>query len=387
MILYFLTFILIVFILLKFISKKEDKKYPLPRVIKKALVVGQGGTKLSITNKTGKLYVITGGSGFLGSHLIEALIHRGEKVRIFDRVNCPLFENDNRVEFIQGDITNFEETEKAIKGAHVVFHIAAIIDYWRRLPHEKRIFEQINVLGSQNVLDSCLKHKIEKLIFMSSALVIINLNEPLRNGDEQFPYATIPVNHYATTKIAAEKLILSANAKNGLATAALRAHGLFGPRDQLIIESFYRNNVVDLPDKTHIHDWVYVENVVHALLLTEKYLHCQSENAGQALFISNNEPIVYMDFWNRILNKFNRKNYGINSIDVIGWPLAKFVEWFASVAPGKFEGTALLKLRPPLLYLVRNDYYFSTQKAKRLIGYEPLYSLQEAIDKCYWYYS
>jgi nucleoside-diphosphate-sugar epimerase len=172
--------------------------------------------------------LVTGGSGFTGSHLARALKERGDEVIILDiDKECPI----DDVDFRCVDITNEEGVLAACQGVDVIFHVASFVQ-------TKQINEEatwsVNLGGTENLLRAAQHHKIPRFIYVSSAGVVYE-GKDIENGDESLPYASISISPYIDSKIAAEKAVLAANGQQGGATVALRPHIIFGPDDRRFI--------------------------------------------------------------------------------------------------------------------------------------------------------
>src|SRR5262249_51616799 len=146
---------------------------------------------------------------------------------------------------------------------------------------------------------------VEQLLFTSSATVVVNHDvgeRPCVRVDERAPYAAPPyLCHYIATKIRAEERVLAASGRSGpggrtLLTAAVRPGGLFGPRDVHVSYNVSRN-VPGVGGHGNVIDYIYVENVVHALFCLEAHLAPRSPVAGSAYFVTQEEEMPgYYDF-------------------------------------------------------------------------------------------
>ncbi|KAF9527541.1 C-3 sterol dehydrogenase [Crepidotus variabilis] len=215
-------------------------------------------------DKKRDVYLVIGGNGFLGRHIVQQLQERGDIVSAFDIV-----ERYNDVTFYAGDITDQNSVASALRksGATCVIHTAS------PLPGSKdvTIFHRVNVKGTEAVIAACVECSIRKLVFTSSAGVIFN-GEDIINADERQPFPEVPMDAYNETKSQAETLVLEANGKGGLLTVALRPAGIFGPLDRQAISSFAKvfldgKTHFQIGDNTNLFDWTYVGNVAHAHLL------------------------------------------------------------------------------------------------------------------------
>lgn len=176
--------------------------------------------------------LITGGNGFIGKNLTNELLKKNYKVRVFDNKR----ENKlpKQVEFIQGDLRNKEEVNKATKDIDYVFHKAAVaINRSLEFPEESL---DINLKGSFNVFESCLKNKVKKVIFSSSASVYGNPEKlPVKEDDK-----TNPVTPYCVSKLASEYL-LKFFSERGLNYVILRYFNVYGKGQN--IDAFYTSVV------------------------------------------------------------------------------------------------------------------------------------------------
>ena len=155
------------------------------------------------------LNVVTGGAGFIGTHLVQDLVSQGERVRVLDIV--PPREISSEVDFIQGSVTDPETVAKAFRGADAVFHLAANAHLWAP---DKTEFQTFNVGGTRCILDAAVRAGIKHIVHVSSLTVLVGRNTGLKNP------ATVTENHiltaddmlgaYPLSKFQADKLALAA---------------------------------------------------------------------------------------------------------------------------------------------------------------------------------
>ncbi|KAL7419024.1 erg26, C-3 sterol dehydrogenase [Cryptotrichosporon argae] len=228
---------------------------------------------MSTSPATHESFLVVGGCGFLGRHIVEQLVGRGEtKVAVFDLVQRHF---DSNITFFTGDISKLEDVTNAIEksGATIVIHTASPTHGLGAA-----IYERVNVTGTEHVITACRALRVPKLVYTSSAGVIYSGLENLVNADERLPYPPTPLDAYNDTKARAERLALDANdpaAKHGPApflTCALRPAGIFGPGDRQMISGFYdvvKNGQTkwQIGNNENLFDWTYVGNVAHAHLL------------------------------------------------------------------------------------------------------------------------
>ncbi|KAI5450981.1 erg26, C-3 sterol dehydrogenase [Naganishia albida] len=219
-------------------------------------------------------YLVVGGCGFLGRHIVEQLLARGENsVSVFDLVQRHF---DESVTFYTGDITFPDDIDNAIQKskATVVIHTASPIH-----GQAATLYEAVNVRGTSNVIASCISNGVRKLVYTSSAGVVYNGSEDLVDVDERMDIPQAALDAYNKTKADAERLVINANGQplEGekeavLQTCALRPAGIFGPYDRQQLAGF-KSVIVNgqtkfqIGNNDNLFDWTYVGNVAHAHLL------------------------------------------------------------------------------------------------------------------------
>ena len=173
--------------------------------------------------------LVTGGAGFIGSHLVKKLVREGETVTVLDNLSTGRIENldplstEDRLRFFDGDIRDRENVKRCVKDADRVVHLAAIasVPYSIRKPVETH---EVNVEGTLNVLQACREHGIEKLVYASSCAVYGEPKFIPVTEEHQFS-ATSP---YAESKIASEAYCQIFREKHHLQTVCLRAFNVYG---------------------------------------------------------------------------------------------------------------------------------------------------------------
>jgi 3beta-hydroxy-delta5-steroid dehydrogenase/steroid delta-isomerase len=246
--------------------------------------------------------LVTGDAGYVGSHLVKALLQRGHKVRALVRSTPLTLEHEN-LECFSGDIQNADQMIQACDGIHTVFHTAAMIATLGGSAASRQYREQayaVNVTGTRNIIDACQQQGTSRLIHTSSVDTCFNSEEDL-HMDENTPYATRFNCLYTETKIEAERSILQANGHRGLVTCALRPDGIWGPGGSLmfdsLVEQLYAGKMVArIGGMGGLHDHAHIDNLVHAHLLAADALVPRGPVCGQAYFISDGEPARMFDF-------------------------------------------------------------------------------------------
>lgn len=183
-------------------------------------------------------------------------------------------------------------------------------------------------------------------------------------------------------------MVLKANGENGLLTCCIRPSSLFGPGDRLLVPSLVAaaragKSKFIIGDGNNMYDFTYVENVAHAHICAERALASKgavSEKAsGQAYFITNMEPIKFWEFMSLILEGLGYERPGIKIPAVLMMPIAHLVEFMYKLfAP---YGMKVPQLTPSRIRLLSCNRTFNCSKAKDRLGYTPIVSLQEGIER------
>jgi nucleoside-diphosphate-sugar epimerase len=307
--------------------------------------------------------LVTGGAGFLGSHIAAKLVARGDDVVSLQR--SAVTATSERMTAIAGDIASPEVMTEAAKGCDAVIHVAAKAGVWG----SRESYERPNVLGTENVIAACLHNGVQKLIYTSTPSVV-HTGGDIEGGDESLPYAEHFATHYPETKAVAERAVLRANGL-ALSTTALRPHLIWGPGDPHLCPRVVqrakagRLRLVDGGQKRV--DAVYVDNAADAHINALDRLGPEAACAGRAYFITNDEPLLQRD----LINGFLR---------AAGLPeCTKSVSrGVASAAGGVLE--SLYKLvgatsEPPMTRFVAEQlataHWYCIDAARRDLGYSP----------------
>jgi len=259
--------------------------------------------------------LVTGGAGFIGSHLAEYLLKKGFKVRILDNFSSGKKENIlgfiNRAELITADIRDKDACLKATKGIDYVFHQAALRSVPKSLqePHQ---YNAVNIDGTLNMLEASLKNKVKCFVFASSSSIYGEAKKfPQRETD--MPRLISP---YALSKLAGEYYCRIFSLNYGLRTVSLRYFNVFGKRQALddeyavVIPKFIDCLLKDVAPPIYgtgyqSRDFTYVENVVRANFLAVQKM--ENYPIGIVFNVANGKNYTVLELV-RILNKILNKN-------------------------------------------------------------------------------
>jgi len=264
-------------------------------------------------------YAVTGGAGFIGSHLVKKLVERGNEVIVIDNLNTGKKQNiekiSKKIDFFEVDIRDFNAIEDILKNVDGVFHEAALASVQDsfRIPDE---FFDVNVNGTENIFKIAKKLGI-KVVYASSSSVYGNpISIPIKENDDKNPF-----NPYAKTKLEDDKLA-EKYAKNGLKVIGLRYFNVFGPRQSKeyagVIKLFLERIQQSLSplingDGLQVRDFVYVDDVVNANILA-----MESDIDSEFFNIGTNSAISVLDLANIIIKFSGLKLKPIHRSDVPG---------------------------------------------------------------------
>ena len=290
----------------------------------------------------GRKVLVTGGAGFVGSHLVDALLARGDRVRILDNLDPQVHGPERRkpvwvpadAEFIQGDMRSADDVRRSLRGIDVVYHLAAAVGVGQSM-YQVADYTAVNTLGTAHLLQALVDERggVEKLVVASSMSIYgegrytrPDGREPLNtlrtadrlrdheweprdvDGTVLTPAATDegkpldPTSIYALTKADQEKMVLMMGAAYGIPSVALRFFNIYGPRQALsnpytgvaaIFSSRLLNGQPPLvfEDGEQKRDFVSVHDIVQALLLSAE----EEAAVGKAFNVGSGRAVTVLE--------------------------------------------------------------------------------------------
>lgn len=314
--------------------------------------------------------LVTGGTGFLGRHLVDALLTRGHCVRVLGRSPeaCRQL-TEAGVEVHQADIRDAAAVARACEGREAVFHVAALSAAWGKRPD----FFSINVAGTRHVLAGCQTHRVGRLIYVSSPSVVFR-GKDVHEAAESCAYPRRYLAVYSQSKKLAEIDVNEAGHR-GLATVILRPKAIFGPGDTSLLPKLLgaarQGRLPQVGAGDNRVDLTYVENVVHALLLALT----APQAVGRTYTITNGEHVPLWPLIRSILKRLD-----------IADGLRPLPYWVVYTLAAAMELKATLLGREPLLTryttaILGRTQTYDISAARHDLGYAPLVPVAEGVER------
>ncbi|GAO15929.1 uncharacterized protein UV8b_02437 [Ustilaginoidea virens] len=342
--------------------------------------------------------VVIGGNGFLGHHIVNQAVSDWTAAAV-SSVDLRCGANRNAgASYHECDITDKPKLLALLQQLRpdAVIHTASPAASGERKVADE-LFRRVNVDGTTAVVEACQAAGVRALVYTSSASVVSDNEHDLRNADERWPVirGARQKEYYSETKAAAEDVVLRANraSPSSLLTASLRPSGIFGEGDVQTLAGFlkaYRSNKshVQLGDNTNIFDFTYVGNVAHAHLLAAHALLLTAKASvqpldhervdGEAFFITNDAPCYFWDFARAVWRAAGNQA-GTEGVWTLGKGTSKVMGSLSEVAFGIVgKPPTFTRTRAVMSTMTR---YYNITKAKSVLGYEPLWSLQDGVSR------
>ncbi len=310
--------------------------------------------------------LVTGGTGFTGSHLVSRLLKEGSDIRVLARPSSDTaFLKDSGVEIIPGDITDRDSVDRAVKGTNRVFNIAAA---YREAKLPEASYWAVNLEGTKNIIGACIKYGVSRLVHCSTIGVVSSVDDP--PSDESAPYS--PDDVYQQSKCAAEKEVLRSAEQEGLPASIIRPCAIYGPGDLRLLKLFRmiaRKRFYVLGNGKALYHMVYIDDLVSGFILASR----KSDAIGEVFIIGGPRYTDLNELFKIIAGEFKVKPPGIH------FPY-KPIEILSVLMEHAYKP---LKKEPPLykrrVAFFKKDRAFDISKAKRILGYRPVFDLKEGI--------
>jgi len=305
-------------------------------------------------NKLSKV-LVTGGAGFIGSHMVDRLVNDGYNVRIIDDLSTGRIENiqnllsTGRVDFVKGDIRDASIVTKSVDDIDVVVHFAAVTSVPFSIKNPELTFD-VNLLGTLNLIRASAQSDVCRFVFVSSCAVCGDpASLPVREEDQ-----TNPISPYAESKLIAERYCLGFQQRQLLRSVVLRFFNVYGPRQGMNDYSGVITRFIDCVRQKEplsiygnglqTRDFVSVHDIVEAVLAAMK----SSDSEGEVFNIGSGKPTSIHELANTILK--------LSGLDL----------------EIRYEKSRAGDIK---------DSYGDISKAKKFLGYEPKVSLRDGLQE------
>ena len=305
-------------------------------------------------------HLVTGGAGFIGSHLVAALLERGDTVRVLDNISTGKRANidqfRDKIEFIEGDLVNRADVERAVEGVEFVFHQAALASVPRSVAAPLDT-NAACVTGTVNLLDVARKSGVKRVVYAGSSSVYGDRTAGAAKRETDLPD---PVSPYAAAKVAGEFYCQAFTASYGLPTVTVRYFNVFGPGQdpkseyaavipKFVTEMLAGRRPTIFGDGHQSRDFTYVANVVDGNLLAAE----APAASGGAFNVACGEQLSLLDL-----------------VDAINRVLGTKIEPI-------FEAPRVGDVRDSLADI---------SAARKVLGYEPRIGFEEGLRRSVEYY-
>jgi len=300
--------------------------------------------------------LVTGGAGFIGSHLVEALLGEGYQVRVLDNLSTGRRENlaaaEGKFEWFEADVRDPQAVRRAMEGVDAVFHEAAMVSVPLSIERPRECHE-INLVGTLNILEAAREAGVRRVIMAGTAAAYGN-NPELPKRETMVPEPESP---YGATKVAAELYLRAFARMGGLETASLRYFNVYGPRQDPrsmysgVISRFVEALAAEetptiFGDGEQTRDFVYVGDVVRANLLA---LRAPWLDPGALFNIGTGRSVSLLELLQTLVRVAGKKNV---------------VPRFAPARPGDVKHSLA-----------------DTERSRMLLGFEAGFSLTEGLTR------
>lgn len=321
--------------------------------------------------------LVTGATGFLGGHVVEACLAAGDTVRALVRADSDVGHLGTLpgVELVVGDLADTDALDAATRDIDVVHHSAALVSE----SGSRERFVESNVEGTRRLLASARRNGVERFVHVSTPSVVMTGRDQV-DIDEREPYPRRHLSHYAATKAAAERLVLAANSAR-FTTCALRPRAVWGPRDRhgplpRLLGKMLTGSLPDLSGgKRVVASLCYCENAAWACVRAAR----SDRVGGKSYFVADPEQVELWPFLWRLAEVFDvvppRRRVS---------PLARD----AAVAAVEllWRVPLLARLRPPPLSrysmaLLTVSSTYDTGAARRDFGFTPSVDLESGLER------
>ncbi len=317
--------------------------------------------------------LVTGGTGFVGSHLVELLVSRGHEVTCLVRDPGNLrWLKGRQVRLVQGDCGDRDSLAAAVRNAAAVYHVAGLTKAARR-----RDYYEVNHIGTRNLLDACAHHgpKIQKFVLVSSLAAAgpAQADRPVKAADTPHP-----VSDYGRSKLFAEEETLKF--KDRFPVVILRPAAVYGPRDTDVFELFRwaaKGYILDMSGSERFLNWCYVKDLAEALLMAGE----RSVPSGSVYFVAE-DRIHSMTGFQKALQESGGVTAKVIKVPV--W--AGYLIGLAAEAAGLLSGRATIINRQKVREAAQQYWTCDLDKIRADLGFRAAMPLEQGLAATWkWY--
>jgi len=299
--------------------------------------------------------LVTGSTGFIGSSLVKRLVEEGYNVRGLVHKTPPQYK-DKKVEYVHGDITDFDSIKSWFKNVDFVFHCAALVkDYG-----SKEIINKVNIIGTKRIVEACEKHNIKRFIYLSHLKY---------ESDKRFEY-------YSLSKIQAEKYLLNKYKTTVFPIVIIRPGNVYGPGATTWVlrplKSIQKNRIALIDRGNGIFLHTYIDNLLDALIASMK----KPGIVGKTIEVTDGDNSVT---WGKYLNNLamiagekpinrsmsKKTAFAFSHLMMILYKIFRIEPW----------------VTPTAVQIFTNSTKVSIEKAEKLLDYKPRINYKEGMNR------
>ncbi len=317
--------------------------------------------------------LVTGSNGFIGSHLVERLIEKKYQVRCLVRKTSDLrWIKDLPVEFVFGDVTDYQSLMPVVKDINFVFHLGGIV---RARTFSE--YQKVNHEGTKNLLEACkqFSQNFNRFVYISSQAVV----GPSKDGDPiNEDYVPRPISNYGRTKLAGEHVVKEYQPH--FPFTIIRPPSVYGPRDDDIYQLFkiIKWGVKPIVGKKHKKlSIIYITDLVNGIIRAAEHPRA----ANEIFFLTNEQSYSWEQLENTIANAIGKRGFFVYIPPVVIDLIAAINEFF-----GKMVGKAVVLNADKAREMKQQNWVVSGEKAKERLKFSPDVEIETGIRKTHdWY--
>jgi dihydroflavonol-4-reductase len=310
--------------------------------------------------------LVTGGTGFVGSHLVDRFLEKGYDVRCFIRKSSNLrWLKDPKLEFVSGSFFDEESLKKAVTDVDYIYHIAGAV-----MAKTAQGYFNSNHIGTKNLIEACLKYNknIKRFVYVSSQTAAGPSYDGKPLTEDQDPH---PITNYGRSKIAAEKEVLSHS--DNIPVTIVRPSAVYGPRDEAIFIYFQTVNsglvsLIGFHDKSV--NLTHVDDIVRGIMLAGE----SEKSIGQTYFLASEKIYSWKQITDAMKKACGRKTITVRIPHWVVYSVAAVSQFF-----GLFTKKGSVFNIEKARDFTRKNWTCDVSKAKKELGYKQEVSLDDGV--------